>query len=49
MEKRSRFFLCARAIQWQQNPKGREDHGKDRDFTTVWRAGTVSVWNGPDE
>ena len=49
MEKRSRFFLCARAIQWQQNPKGREDHGKDRDFTTVWRAGAVSVWNGPDE
>ena len=43
MEKRSRFFLCARAIQWQQNPKGREDHGKDRDFTTVWRAGAVSV------
>ncbi len=46
MEKRSRFFLCARAIQWHQNPKGREDHGKDRDFTTVWRAGAVFVWNG---
>ncbi len=38
------------AITMASEPK-REggSHGKDRDFITVWRAGAVSVWNGPDE
>ena len=49
MERLSRFFLYVQAIQWHQNQTRGEDNGTRRTVYTLWRAGFVSVWDGPDE